>query len=101
MTSLLPRLAALGIHPKKSLGQNFLVGPAHRARIVAAADFTPADTMLEIGPGPGVLTEVIASQVGRVVAVGLDDRGLAGDPALIYDMAAEILWLIETLEGRG
>jgi 16S rRNA (adenine1518-N6/adenine1519-N6)-dimethyltransferase len=72
--SLLSQLAALGIHPKKGLGQNFLVDPAHRARIVAAADLTPADTVLEVGPGPGVLTELIVAQAGRVIAVELDDR---------------------------
>jgi len=72
--SLLSRLSALGIRPKKGLGQNFLVDPAHRGRIVAAADLTPADTVLEVGPGPGVLTELIAAQAGRVVAVELDDR---------------------------
>lgn len=72
--SLLSQLAALGIHPKKGLGQNFLVDPAHRARIVAAADLTLDDTVLEIGPGPGVLTELIAQQAGRVIAVELDDR---------------------------
>ena len=73
-SSLLTQLSALGIHPKKGLGQNFLVDPAHRARIVAAADLTADDTVLEIGPGPGVLTELIAQQAGRVVAVELDDR---------------------------
>ena len=71
---MIDRLSALGIHPKKGLGQNFLVDPAHRARIVAAADLTADDTVLEIGPGPGVLTELIAEQAGRVVAVELDDR---------------------------
>jgi 16S rRNA (adenine1518-N6/adenine1519-N6)-dimethyltransferase len=72
--SLLSQLSALGIHPKKGLGQNFLVDPAHRARIVAAAELTPDDTVLEVGPGPGVLTELIAEQAGRVIAVELDDR---------------------------
>jgi 16S rRNA (adenine1518-N6/adenine1519-N6)-dimethyltransferase len=72
--SLLSQLSALGIHPKKGLGQNFLVDPSHRARIVAAADLTPGDTVLEVGPGPGVLTELIAAQAGRVIAVELDDR---------------------------
>ena len=72
--SLLQQLSALGIRPKKGLGQNFLVDPAHRARIVAAADLDPADTVLEVGPGPGVLTELIAEQAGRVIAVELDDR---------------------------
>ncbi len=41
---------------------------------MAAADLTPRDTVLEVGPGPGVLTELIAEQAGRVVAVELDDR---------------------------
>jgi 16S rRNA (adenine1518-N6/adenine1519-N6)-dimethyltransferase len=72
--SLLTHLSALGIYPKKSLGQNFLVDPSHRAQIVAAAELTPDDTVLEVGPGPGVLTELIAAQAGRVVAVELDDR---------------------------
>ncbi len=72
--SLLSQLAALGVRPKKGLGQNFLVDPAHRARIVAAADLTPDDIVLEVGPGPGVLTELIAGQADRVIAVELDDR---------------------------
>jgi 16S rRNA (adenine1518-N6/adenine1519-N6)-dimethyltransferase len=72
--SLLIQLSALGIRPKKGLGQNFLVDPAHRARIVTAAELTRDDTVLEIGPGPGVLTELIAEQAGRVIAVELDDR---------------------------
>jgi 16S rRNA (adenine1518-N6/adenine1519-N6)-dimethyltransferase len=72
--SMLAEMAQLGIRPRKGLGQNFLVDPAHRARIVAAADLTSADAVLEIGPGPGVLTELLAEQAGRVVTVELDDR---------------------------
>jgi len=71
-TRTLSQLEAL--NPKKSLGQNFLVDPAHRAHIVAAAGLTPDDTVLEVGPGSGVLTELIAAQAGRVIAVELDDR---------------------------
>ncbi len=56
------------------MGQNFLVDPAHRGRIVAAAELAPGDAVLEIGPGPGVLTELLREQAGRVVAVELDDR---------------------------
>jgi len=62
------------LDPKKSLGQNFLVDESHLARIAAAAELTPADTVLEIGPGLGVLTRHLAAQAGRVVAVELDDR---------------------------
>lgn len=66
-----------GFQPKKSLGQNFLVDPAHLARIVAAAELTAADQVLEIGPGQGVLTQALAAQAGRIVAVELDDRLIA------------------------
>jgi 16S rRNA (adenine1518-N6/adenine1519-N6)-dimethyltransferase len=65
-------------HPKKSLGQNFLVDPVHRARIVAAAELTRGDAVLEIGAGDGSLTALIAAQAGRVVAVELDSRLIPG-----------------------
>jgi 16S rRNA (adenine1518-N6/adenine1519-N6)-dimethyltransferase len=72
--SLLSALAERGIRPRKGLGQNFLVDPAHRARIVAAAELSPDDRVLEIGPGPGILTELLAEQARVVVAVELDER---------------------------
>ena len=58
---------------KKSLGQNFLVDGRVRAKIVDAADISPDDTIMEIGPGRGFLTKGLAEQAGRVVAVELDD----------------------------
>ena len=62
------------LDPKKSLGQNFLVDDSYLDEIVAAADLTPADTVLEIGPGLGTLTRALGDRAGRVVAVELDDR---------------------------
>jgi 16S rRNA (adenine1518-N6/adenine1519-N6)-dimethyltransferase len=62
------------LNPKKSLGQHFLIDLTHRDRIIAAAELAPTDTVLEIGPGRGVLTERLAAFSGRVVAVELDDR---------------------------
>ena len=62
------------LDPKKSLGQNFLVDDSYLDEIVAAADLTEADTVLEIGPGLGTLTRVLGDRAGRVVAVELDDR---------------------------
>ena len=62
------------VPPKKSLGQHFLVDRSHLEQIVAAADLTPEDTVLEIGPGLGTLTQELANRAGRVVAVELDDR---------------------------
>jgi 16S rRNA (adenine1518-N6/adenine1519-N6)-dimethyltransferase len=63
--------------PKKSLGQHFLTDERHRDRILAAAELTPADTVLEIGPGRGILTRRLAEMGGRVIAVELDDRLIA------------------------
>lgn len=62
------------INPKKSLGQNFLVDSSYLDRIVAAADLTADDVVLEIGPGLGTLTRRLAAHAGQVVAVELDTR---------------------------
>jgi 16S rRNA (adenine1518-N6/adenine1519-N6)-dimethyltransferase len=70
----LARLRHYGIDPKKSLGQNFLVDEGYLDRIVEAAELARADTVIEIGPGPGTLTARLAAQAGRVVAVELDTR---------------------------
>ncbi len=61
-----------GLQLKKGLGQNFLADPIHLDRIVAAAELTPADVVLEVGPGVGTLTARLAARAGRVVAVELD-----------------------------
>jgi 16S rRNA (adenine1518-N6/adenine1519-N6)-dimethyltransferase len=62
------------LHPKKGLGQNFLTDPVHLQKIIEAADLTPADTVLEIGPGPGALTERLCAAAGQVIAVELDSQ---------------------------
>jgi len=66
-----------GLRPRKDLGQNFLVDPVALARIVDAAELSPDDIVLEIGPGPGGLTERLLEQAGRVVAVELDTNMVA------------------------
>ncbi len=60
------------IRPRKRLGQHFLTDPRILESIAAAAEVTPADSILEIGPGLGHLTRVLAAHAGRVVAVELD-----------------------------
>ncbi len=72
-----------GIAPKQSLGQNFLYDEGLLARITAAAELSPDDAVLEIGPGLGALTRQLAQAAGRVVAVELDDRLL---PVLRYEL---------------
>ncbi len=67
-------LQRYGLQPRKGLGQNFLVEEGALHRIVAAADLTQTDSVLEIGPGLGALTRHLAAAAGRVVAVELDDR---------------------------
>jgi 16S rRNA (adenine1518-N6/adenine1519-N6)-dimethyltransferase len=77
-------LNQFGLHAKKSLGQNFLADEAALRKVAGAADLTPADTVLEIGPGLGSLTRHIAEQAGRVLAVEIDQTLL---PALEHVLA--------------
>jgi 16S rRNA (adenine1518-N6/adenine1519-N6)-dimethyltransferase len=63
-----------GISPKKSLGQNFLHDPNVLEKITRAAELTAEDTVLEVGPGTGALTDWLADIARRVIAVELDDR---------------------------
>ncbi|CAK7044690.1 16S rRNA (adenine(1518)-N(6)/adenine(1519)-N(6))-dimethyltransferase RsmA [uncultured Phascolarctobacterium sp.] len=58
----------------KRLGQNFLVDEEIVRKIVAAAELTPEDTVLEVGPGIGTLTQGLAMSGAQVVAVELDKR---------------------------
>ncbi|NLJ33241.1 MAG: 16S rRNA (adenine(1518)-N(6)/adenine(1519)-N(6))-dimethyltransferase RsmA [Firmicutes bacterium] len=61
--------------PNKGLGQNFLIDKNILAKIIAAVKIKPEDTILEVGPGLGVLTSPLAARAGRVVAVEVD-KGL-------------------------
>lgn len=63
-----------GISPSKGLGQNFLIDKNALEKIVLAANLDKADTVLEIGPGPGVLTRKLAERAGRVIAIEKDKK---------------------------
>lgn len=63
-----------GIVPTRTKGQNFLVNEEIYDDIVKFADFGEKDTVLEVGPGLGFLTEKLAERAGKVVAVELDDK---------------------------
>jgi 16S rRNA (adenine1518-N6/adenine1519-N6)-dimethyltransferase len=58
----------------KSLGQNFLHDLHQLERIVATAALTPADKVLEIGPGLGPLTALLLTKAGQVLAIEKDTR---------------------------
>ena len=59
---------------KRSLGQNFLVDDSYIRKIVAAAELQPDETVIEIGPGRGAITEGLVDSGARVIAVELDRR---------------------------
>lgn len=60
------------MRPKKHLGQNFLYDPSILRRIVQAAEISSEDTVVEIGPGHGRLTWLLAEKAKRVIAIELD-----------------------------
>ncbi len=60
--------------PKKSLGQHFLNSPTVLAKIISAANIQPNETILEIGPGTGILTEELLKKETNITAIEKDDR---------------------------
>ncbi len=72
-----PALARAGVRPAKSRGQNFLTSGAVADRIVAAAELSKTDPVVEIGPGLGILTEKIAARPLRSLTLVELDRRLA------------------------
>ena len=61
-------------HNNKDLGQHWLNDLDSLHAITELAELNATDTVLEIGPGPGALTEQLLSQVGKVVAVEIDQN---------------------------
>jgi 16S rRNA (adenine1518-N6/adenine1519-N6)-dimethyltransferase len=67
-------LKSFNIQMSKKLGQNFLIDENIVDGIVRAANISPGETVLEIGPGIGTLTQGLAEAGAKVVAVELDSR---------------------------
>ncbi len=76
--------------PKKSLGQHWLKDVGTLEAICRAANLTPSDTVLEIGPGLGDLTRQLLKPAGKVIAVELDS-GLVGLLRAINDPKLEVI----------
>lgn len=74
LSTLRQILASGGIRLTRSLGQNFLHDANQLNRIVRAADLSPADRVLEIGPGLGALTERLLPRCGELLAIEKDRR---------------------------
>ena len=60
------------VHPNKKLGQNFLFDEQSLQTI--AQDVTKEDTVIEIGPGLGTLTAILAEKANKVIAIELDSK---------------------------
>lgn len=73
-TTVRALLERFGLRADKSFGQNFLVDLHALEAVVNAAELMPADTVLEVGPGLGVLTRELVARAGKVVSVELDPR---------------------------
>jgi len=65
-------LEELGINARKGLSQNFLIDGNILRKIIAAADVQPNDNIIEIGPGPGALTEFLIDKSSHVTAIEID-----------------------------
>ncbi len=69
LTKLLKRY---GLEPNKTFGQNFLLDETVLENIVSSADLSKTDTVLEVGPGIGNLTALLAEKAGQVLCVEKD-----------------------------
>jgi 16S rRNA (adenine1518-N6/adenine1519-N6)-dimethyltransferase len=80
------KLEALGLRVRKRLGQSFLLDERIAERAVAHAGIKEDDTVLEIGPGLGILTARLAGRAGKVIAVETEGRflGLVKDRKVEY-----------------
>jgi len=77
-TSLLAQTRKLlrryNIKARKGLGQHFLTDDRILEAIIQAADLSPRDTVIEVGPGLGLMTGELAKRAGWVIAIELDNR---------------------------
>lgn len=84
-------LESMGTSPKKRYSQNFLIDGNIVRKIAELADIKPGDEVLEIGPGPGALTEILLEKGARILAIEKDPiwaaalERLGGDITVIGD----------------
>jgi 16S rRNA (adenine1518-N6/adenine1519-N6)-dimethyltransferase len=78
-----------GLRAKKSLGQHFLIDRRMLGRIVSAAEVTAEDTVIEVGPGLGILTRELARRARKVIAVEADS-GLASAVREMFSQVANV-----------
>ncbi|MFB3893813.1 MAG: rRNA adenine dimethyltransferase family protein [Phycisphaerae bacterium] len=77
LTQIRELLSKAGLTPNKAFGQSFLIDQNLMGKLLELAELTGDQTVLEVGPGTGSLTEELLARCRKVVAVEID-RGLAG-----------------------
>lgn len=90
----MPKVAAARPHRKPKLGQHFLVDQSAAARIVELLGDLEHSTILEIGPGGGALTSLLAKRARRIIAIELD-RVLAAQLRMKFSLRPNV----EVIEG--
>ena len=78
------------VHPKKSLGQNFLKDENIARKIISSLNLKSEDHILEIGSGTGILTRYLVETAAKVVAVEID-KNLAQQLFIQVDSATNLL----------
>ena len=77
-TQIQALLAQANTAPRHRFGQNFMIDANIVRAIADAADITPDDLVIEVGPGTGTLTDELLARAGRVIAVEIDRDLVAG-----------------------
>jgi 16S rRNA (adenine1518-N6/adenine1519-N6)-dimethyltransferase len=67
-------LVQAGVRPNRQLGQNFLCDPEVAQWITDQLDVQPNDTVVEVGPGTGALSELLLGRVKRLILIEFDSR---------------------------
>jgi 16S rRNA (adenine1518-N6/adenine1519-N6)-dimethyltransferase len=68
------QLHRLGARARKGLGQHFLIDRSVLYKIISAAELVSSDTVIEVGPGLGILTEELLKKAGKVIAIEVDSK---------------------------
>jgi 16S rRNA (adenine1518-N6/adenine1519-N6)-dimethyltransferase len=88
----------LGIRPTKTLGQNFVHDPNTIRRIVRAAELSPDEAVLEVGPGLGSLSLELLAAGAQLTAVEIDPRLAVELPATVQRFAPELAGRLRVVE---
>jgi 16S rRNA (adenine1518-N6/adenine1519-N6)-dimethyltransferase len=89
-----------GIAPQHRYGQNFLIDLNIHELIARAAELTPSDVVLEVGPGAGALTSLMAPQAAAVVAVEIDPAMAALTREAVADFDNATVLHVDALAGK-